>query len=192
MNPWKPETDPVVIRRMGKSSEELSELIEAASRLLKAMQRVIIQGKEGIDPHTNEMNLQALEKESADVMAQIMTTIDVMELNLPNIRTRMLIKCYQMAEWERLVAGTETLQREQTAEYALVKLTQALEKTNWTVWQDTSRFNKELGYAIAMIKSKDLVAANVVLPPRCSVCKDTYEGCSKNYSGGWVGTKCPN
>lgn len=26
----------------------------------------------------------------------------------------------------------------------------------------------------------------------CSVCKDNDAKCSKNYSGGWVGTKCPN
>ena len=28
--------------------------------------------------------------------------------------------------------------------------------------------------------------------PSCSVCEDNYEGCSKNYSGGWCGTRCPN
>jgi phage-related protein len=27
--------------------------------------------------------------------------------------------------------------------------------------------------------------------PSCSVCNDEYEGCSRNYSGGWVGTPCP-
>lgn len=42
------------------------------------------------------------------------------------------------------------------------------------------------GYAAALRK--------VAVPsrPRCSVCNDNPGECSKNYSGGWVGTLCPN
>lgn len=28
--------------------------------------------------------------------------------------------------------------------------------------------------------------------PSCSVCNDNPAECSRNYSGGWIGTKCPD
>lgn len=39
-----------------------------------------------------------------------------------------------------------------------------------------------------LLRSKIIKAVS----PRCSVCKDNDAECSKNYSGGWIGTKCPN
>lgn len=72
--------------------------------------------------------------------------------------------------------------------------------TGHTFWSTTSMDEMQRRYEDAIAFNDDMVrrptlpvttAAKITLP-RCSVCKDNPAECSNNYSGGWVGTKCPN
>ena len=49
MNKWIPESDPMVLRRVGKTGEECAELSKVCSR-------ITIQGLDGVDPATGESN----------------------------------------------------------------------------------------------------------------------------------------
>lgn len=92
---WVPVTDPKLIRRLNKSNEELSEL-------LKANVRALLQGLDGIDPATNETNLTAITKETADVLAQCECTIKRLNLDRDFIEKRRLEKIQLMTDWEGL------------------------------------------------------------------------------------------
>lgn len=94
---WIPESDPMVLRRVGKTGEECAELAKVCSR-------ITIQGLDGVDPATGVSNREALAKEVADVMAQCETTIQALGLPREFINERMAIKCEQMAEWEAMFA----------------------------------------------------------------------------------------
>lgn len=93
MNKWTPTQDPLMLRRMGKLIEELGELTNVAARC-------IIQGIDKVDPGTGRVNLDRLEDELADVMAQCQMTINILSLNGAKICTRKLDKERQMREWE--------------------------------------------------------------------------------------------
>jgi NTP pyrophosphatase (non-canonical NTP hydrolase) len=95
MTKWTPETDPMILRRVGKTGEECAELSKVCSR-------ITIQGLDGVDPATGESNRRALAKEVADVMAQCLVTIDALGLPLAFIEERAAIKREQMAEWEAM------------------------------------------------------------------------------------------
>lgn len=95
MNKWTPESDPMILRRVGKTGEECAELAKVCSR-------ITIQGLDGIDPATGESNRQALTKEVADVMAQRLVTMEALGLDIAAISVRTDHKVAQMAEWEAL------------------------------------------------------------------------------------------
>lgn len=95
MSKWVPETDPMTLRRVGKTGEECAELSKVCSR-------ITIQGIDGVDPATGESNREALLKEVADVLAQCFTTINWMRLDESAIATRMAKKIDQMVEWEAM------------------------------------------------------------------------------------------
>lgn len=97
MNKWTPESDPMVLRRVGKTGEECAELSKVCSR-------ITIQGLDGIDPATGISNREALTKEIADVLAQCMVTVDALGLDGQAIHSRKLAKEQQMAEWEAMFA----------------------------------------------------------------------------------------
>lgn len=97
MTKWVPETDPAILRRVGKTGEECAELSKVCSR-------ITIQGLDGVDPATGESNREALAKEIADVVAQCYTTINALGLDEHAIRTRGVEKQRQMAEWEAMFA----------------------------------------------------------------------------------------
>lgn len=99
MSKWTPESDPMILRRVGKTGEEAAELGKVCSR-------ITIQGLDGIDPATGLTNRQALEKEVADVMAQCEVTINALRLDPDAVYTRTQEKKRQMAEWEALFAPT--------------------------------------------------------------------------------------
>lgn len=61
---WTPTTDLMTLRRLGKTCEELGELVAVLGR-------TICQGLDGVDPATGEGNIERITKESADVIAQI-------------------------------------------------------------------------------------------------------------------------
>ena len=96
MNPWMVETDPIILRRIGKTGEECAELSKICCRIL-------IQGIDGIDPHTHKTNKQSLLEELADVMAQCHVTINSLNLDQTVIDERIMKKMKQMDEWESLV-----------------------------------------------------------------------------------------
>lgn len=97
LSKWIPESDPMILRRVGKTGEECAELAKVCSR-------ITIQGLDGVDPATGESNRRALAKEVADVMAQCETTIQALGLPREFIEERAAIKCEQMAEWEAMFA----------------------------------------------------------------------------------------
>ena len=93
MSKWEPETDPRILRRIGKTGEELSEL-------LRVIQRMIIQGYHGVDPETGLPNEDAMLKEIADVYAQLDETVDTFGLDILAIEERRKLKRGYMREWE--------------------------------------------------------------------------------------------
>jgi NTP pyrophosphatase (non-canonical NTP hydrolase) len=97
MNKWTPETDPMILRRVGKTGEECAELSKVCSR-------ITIQGLHGMDPATGNSNLRELAKEVADVLAQCEVTIQALGLPREFIESRVAIKVQQMAEWEAMFA----------------------------------------------------------------------------------------
>lgn len=98
MNPWVPESNPVILRRVGKTGEEAAELS-------KVCFRIVIQGLHGIDPDTKQTNLAELVKEMADVMAQIEVNIETLGLDVTFMSRRIETKKRLMVEWEELVRG---------------------------------------------------------------------------------------
>lgn len=100
MNKWIPESEPAILRRVGKTAEEAAELI-------KVCNRIVIQGLQGVDPSTGKSNLQALEEEVADVMAQCQVTIARFALDGPRLYARIEQKRGQMDEWEAMFQPRE-------------------------------------------------------------------------------------
>jgi len=95
---WTPTTDLLMLRRMGKLIEELAELQVVASRC-------IIQGIDGVDPSSGKVNRQRLHEELADVMAQCICTMEMLDLDSPLIDERVNSKIEQMYEWEEMFTG---------------------------------------------------------------------------------------
>ena len=98
MSKWIPETDPMILRRVGKTGEECAELSKVCSR-------ITIQGLDGVDPATGGSNRRALAKEIADVLAQCEVTIRTLGLSREFIEARAAEKEAQMAEWEALFSA---------------------------------------------------------------------------------------
>lgn len=97
MSKWTPESNPMILRRVGKTGEECAELSKVCSR-------ITIQGLDGVDPATGETNRQALQKEISDVVAQCYTTINALGLDDDAVRVRCIEKQRLMAEWEAMFA----------------------------------------------------------------------------------------
>lgn len=95
MNKWQVTTDPLMLRRMGKTGEELGELQNVVSR-------IIIQGIDEIDPGTGKTNRQRLIDETADVLAQCYVNMAALGLPESEINARVDTKVGLMAEWESL------------------------------------------------------------------------------------------
>ena len=95
MSKWTPTTNLMMLRRMGKLQEELSELGSVAARC-------IIQGIDEVDPGSGRINRDRLVDEIADVIAQCEVTMDKLNLDDGYIYERVAEKVCQMAEWEGL------------------------------------------------------------------------------------------
>lgn len=98
MSKWVPTTNLLMLRRMGKLSEELGELQAVAARC-------IIQGIDEVDPGTGRVNSNRLADELADVYAQIECTMEALKLHKGNFARRVTIKKGQMREWEEMFDG---------------------------------------------------------------------------------------
>jgi len=92
---WTPTTDLMTLRRLGKTCEELGELVAVLGR-------TICQGLDGVDPTTGEGNIERITKESADVIAQIGCNVEAFKLDQERISARVADKSSQMAEWEAM------------------------------------------------------------------------------------------
>lgn len=100
MNPWHVTTNKMEQRRLGKTTEELAELLAVVGR-------VGIQGINEIDPSSGQINRERLHDEVADVHAQLHLLSEFYSLNQTTIRDRMLRKISSMHEWDRLVAAND-------------------------------------------------------------------------------------
>jgi len=105
MNKWTPESNSLVLSRVGKTGEECAELGKICSR-------IVIQGLDGIDPASGVSNREALSNEIADVLAQCEMTMRVLRLDESHIAFRRAEKCKLAEYWNDpetprcLVCGT--------------------------------------------------------------------------------------
>lgn len=95
LNPWHPMNDPVDLKHIGKLLEELGEAVAAASRCQ-------IQGIDECNPETNECNRDWLEKELADVRANIDLCVERFKLRADRMEHRALLKKTRLREWHRM------------------------------------------------------------------------------------------
>lgn len=94
MKPWVPTMTPHQVRRVGKTIEELGEL-------LAVLGRINIQDIDAIDPGSGKTNRQRLMEEMADVYAQLDLNVDSFKFDLAGeICDRIKLKQLQMEEWE--------------------------------------------------------------------------------------------
>lgn len=93
MNPWVPDDDPAQARRIGKTLEELGELTQALAR-------VNIQGINANHVETGKPNLQWLQEETADVLAQIYCNLQFFDFDKEELYKRADRKIVLMEEWE--------------------------------------------------------------------------------------------
>lgn len=88
--PWHPMTNQVDLKHLGKLGEECGELSQVVCRC-------IIQGIDEKDPTQNQTNRKWLEKEIADVLANIALVEKRFALNIDT--DRILTKIHNLEEW---------------------------------------------------------------------------------------------
>lgn len=96
---WELATDPLLVRRMGKTGEECAELLAVTTR-------IAIQGIDEIDPSSGKTNRQRLIEEIGDVYAQLDANVAMLCLDRDFIQARRLRKLGYMREWEALYDET--------------------------------------------------------------------------------------
>lgn len=92
MNPWKPVTDPLDLKVLGKLSEELNECGAAVARC-------IIQGIDEDEPTTGKPNREWLEEEIADVYANLYLVSSRFKLDGQFIAGRVQEKIARLRTW---------------------------------------------------------------------------------------------
>lgn len=97
---WHVETDAYRIRRLGKSLEELGELVSVLARCL-------IQGVDEVDPSSGEVNRMRMQKETADVLTQVGGLTETFNLDVKEIMERVQDKKASMDKWEELLAAEQ-------------------------------------------------------------------------------------
>lgn len=105
MNPWVPIANPRMQRRLGKTAEELSEL-------LCVIARIGIQGMDEIDPASGKTNRQRFHEETADVIAQINCNFREFDMPAEEIDERVQEKEALMEEWEALLVQPQLAESE--------------------------------------------------------------------------------
>lgn len=90
---WTPETDLLKLRRLGKTIEELGELVAVLGR-------AVCQGTEGIDPTSGESNIERMTRESADVLTQIECNVAAFHLDQSVLSEQAIAKRARMDAWE--------------------------------------------------------------------------------------------
>lgn len=99
LNPWRPMSKPIDLKHMGKLIEELNECASAAARCL-------IQGIDEDEPVTGVKNRDWLEKEIADVRANIELVEDHFALN--RLQDRELKKKEHLRGWHSMLEKGDT------------------------------------------------------------------------------------
>lgn len=94
--PWHPETNPVLLKTLGKALEELGELSAATARC-------IIQGADELEPTTGKPNRQWLKEEIIDVMVNLHLVDEYLMLNLMDAEglARFDRKYAQLKTWHK-------------------------------------------------------------------------------------------
>jgi NTP pyrophosphatase (non-canonical NTP hydrolase) len=95
VNPWKPVTDELQLKLLGKLLEELGEAVSAVSRC-------IIQGVDESHPVTKKHNKEWLTEEIADVFASAEHTIAKLKLDRNLINKRFYEKSVHLEKWHRM------------------------------------------------------------------------------------------
>lgn len=93
MQKWEKDTTPHQDRRIGKTIEELGEL-------MAVLGRIGIQGLDAIDPSSGKTNRLRMQEESADVLAQLNCNFSPFGMDSKLIIERTAEKVLKMDEWE--------------------------------------------------------------------------------------------
>jgi NTP pyrophosphatase (non-canonical NTP hydrolase) len=93
--PWTPITDAIDLKHLGKLAEELSECGSAVARC-------IIQGVDGREPSTGELNRDWLSKEIADVICNLELVINHFDLDRTSINDRVMFKEKHLSRWHAM------------------------------------------------------------------------------------------
>ncbi len=94
-NPWSPITNSLDLKLLGKLVEELGECTAATSRC-------IIQGMLEKEPVTGKINVEWLEEELADVIANIELVIEHFNLEKDVIAGRVQDKQTRLSIWHSM------------------------------------------------------------------------------------------
>lgn len=97
MNPWMPITDIRLCALLNKAGEELNELG-------KALNRALMQGLDGCDPKTGEVNREALLLEIADVRGLCSAIVEELDLNEARMDRRSDQKEANVFAWMNMIA----------------------------------------------------------------------------------------
>lgn len=92
MNPWRPISDALDLKHLGKLSEELGEAQAAVARC-------IIQGIDEAEPVSGKPNRQWLQEEIADVEATLIIVKEQFGLDQLGIAERCRRKAAYIARW---------------------------------------------------------------------------------------------
>lgn len=90
--PWQPITDRGDLKHLVKLAEECAELS-------KILARCVIQGMDGVDPSTGEVNRVALQNEIADVAASSTLAVERFDLDMQKILVRSVEKTEKLRGW---------------------------------------------------------------------------------------------
>jgi NTP pyrophosphatase (non-canonical NTP hydrolase) len=93
MEPWVSALTPHQARRVGKTIEELGELLAVLGRLT-------IHNLDDIDPGTGKTNRQRMHEETADVLAQLLCNDPAFAMDTAFMDERMTEKVNLMRQWE--------------------------------------------------------------------------------------------
>jgi hypothetical protein len=96
---WQPIIDKVQLALLGKLGEEAAELGVECCKLNSIISRCIIQGLDGENPATKQLNQEALEEEIADVRALMISISVRLNLSEEKMNQRMQKKIKFKAPW---------------------------------------------------------------------------------------------
>lgn len=98
VNPWRPITNQIDLKHLGKLGEESGELNSAVSRC-------IIQGMDEKEPNTGKVNRDWLEDEIADVIANAILVVEHFKLDTEKLAARAEKKMAALRSWHKMADG---------------------------------------------------------------------------------------